>query len=85
MPLEPGKHIGQVVEVKFLDHVTSGDMGQELVFCTIWGRLISDDWQKIIVRRWETDEDVDASINMKYATLIRSAVVSIRPLTYEEK
>lgn len=80
--LEPERYVGQVVEVRFLDHVSSSDADQELVICTIWGRLVHDDWQKIRVRTWEANDD-DPDEDAEFLTLIRAAVISIRPLIYD--
>ena len=81
MPLQPEKYKGEIVEVRFLDHVSSSDAEQELVICTIWGRLIRDDWQEIQIRTWETDAG-ESSEDAEFVVLIRAGVVSIRPLIF---
>lgn len=77
--LEPEKHLDQIVEVRFLDHVSSDEADQELVIGTVWGRLVHDDWQKIRVRTWETNAN-ELDDDAMFITLVRSAVISVRPL-----
>lgn len=77
--LVPEKYLGRVVEVIFVDHVSSGNKNTELVLCRVWGKIISETWQKVVICTWASDVDE----NSEYVTLIRSAIHSIKPLTFD--
>lgn len=83
MSLEPEKYLGRVVEIRFLDHVSSSSETQEPLLCTIWGKIVHEDWQSIRVQTWVTDDNDNN--NAEFIVLVRAAVVSIRPLGYEER
>lgn len=75
------KYSEKIVEVKFLDHVSSGEPEQDLALCTVWGRLVLCDPQKIRVRVWEANDD-HPDEDAEFITLIRAAVVSVRSLIF---
>jgi len=77
----PATYIGKIVEIVFVDHVSSGDEATELVLCKVWGRVVSETWQKVAICTWESDTDG----NNEYTTLIRSAIHSIRSMIVGEE
>ena len=83
MPLEPEKYLGRIAEVRFLDHVSSSSETQELLLCVVWGKIVYEDWQSIRVQTWITDDNDNN--NAEFVVLVRAAVVSIRPLKYDEE
>ena len=82
MALQPELYIGKVAEITFVDHVW-GDKIEDVMLCRIWGKIIKSDWQRVVVQVWETNRSEDD--NAEYAIIIRAAVTSIRPLTYEKR
>lgn len=77
--IQPGKYIGRIIEVEFLDHVW-GER-KDIYTCRVWGKLIDVDDKQIILQVWESDiSQIDES---EFTNLVKSAIVAIRPLVYD--
>lgn len=65
---------GQTVRVTFLDHVEDGD---ELMECTVYGRLAKTTKQEYQVDSWCCKDPECHENNKKRFTLLRKAVLEI--------
>ena len=79
--LEPGKYLGKIVEVTFWDHVWGDE--KELTECRVFGKLIEQTWQKLVVQVWETNKS--QTDNPEYAVVAASTVLRIRSMKYDEE
>ena len=75
--------VGDVVEVEFLDHVEDG--GPPLCF-RVYGRVAVVSRKHVEILAWaHADHDEAAGDpNEKRFTIVRSAIISLRKLIYED-
>lgn len=79
--IQPGKYIGRIIEVEFLDHVWGEEKEKEIYSCRIWGKLIDVDNKQIIVQMWESNKS--PTDEPEFAHLVKSTITAIRPLVYD--
>lgn len=76
----PPELIGQLVEVKFYDHVSGSDV-MEVLNCRLWGKLVSITTQRIVIQQWESDGSLTE--NTDNVVLVHSTVFAVKPLVYK--
>lgn len=77
--IQPGKYIGRIIEVEFLDHVWGEK--KDVYTCRIWGKLIDVDDKQILVQMWESNKS--PTDEPEFACLVKSTIIAIRPLIYD--
>ncbi len=66
------KHIGELVEITFLDCAWGDE--KDLMVCHVYGELIEVTDKKVLVRAWHT---VNSDNNDEYAVIVRSTVTGV--------
>lgn len=74
---------GDLLEVRFLDHVEDGD---EPMTCTVWGRVMAVGRTHLNIVGWEVDADpATKRDNQRTWTILRSTITWARRLTYRDE